>query len=107
MSFRLLYFFFFFALLLCLQTKAVQRSRVKSKQRANETRGRVDELKVKNKVLEENIKNTEKDLKFLKELFLASAQAKSDLKGIDIKDLLKDDDDDDNNSTSRSSTSKG
>lgn len=91
----------------CLHTKAVKRSRVKSKQRASETRHRVDELKVKNQVLEENIKKHQKDLKFLKDLFLAQAQAKGDhLKGLDLKELLKDDDDDDN-SKSKSSTSKG
>lgn len=47
-------------------------------------------------MLEENIKTYQKDLKFLKDLFLTQAQAKSEtMKNVDLKELLKDDDDDD------------
>jgi CCAAT/enhancer binding protein (C/EBP), gamma len=76
--------------------QAVKRSRVKSKMKTEETVGRVNELRVKNEVLEEKIDNLSKELKFLKELFLAQAQAKSDkLSNVDLKALLADMDSDD------------
>lgn len=82
--------------------QAVKRSRVKSKQRSQETLSRVRDLKVKNEVLEEKIKGLKKDLKFLKDLFLAQAQAKSDhLTNVDLKKLLAEDDEDDKGTTSR------
>lgn len=77
---------------LCVKLQAVKRSRVKSKQRTEETNARVNELKVKNGVLEDNIETAQKELRFLKELFLSQAQAKSEkLVGIDLKRLLADD----------------
>lgn len=81
----------------------MKRSRVKSKQRTQETMTRVRDLKVRNEVLEEKIKTLKKDLKFLKDLFLAQAQAKSEhLANVDLKKLLmNDEDDDDAGSTSR------
>lgn len=75
-----------------MKLQAVKRSRVKSKQRTEETNARVQELKVKNEVLEDNIETAQKELRFLKELFLSQAQAKSEkLVGIDLKRLLADD----------------
>lgn len=54
------------------------------------------DLKVKNKVLEQKIETLSKDLKFLKELFLAQAQSKaSKLTQEELQKLLKDDDEDD------------
>lgn len=85
----------------------MKRSRVKSKQRSQETHKRVDELKIRNEVLEEKIKNKQKNLKFLKELFLEQAQAKTErLKNIDLKKILEDDDDDEANNKSTESTSQ-
>lgn len=100
---------FFSFYLFSYERQAVKRSRVKSKQRASETRSRVDELKVKNRVLEESIKKHQKDLKFLKDLFLEQARTKSDtLEGLNLKELLKDDSDDEGGKNkSKSSTSKG
>lgn len=70
--------------------QAVKRSRVKSKQRTEETQEKVNELRVKNQILEDKIKNQTKELKFLKELFLTQAQAKSDkLVGVNLAELLK------------------
>lgn len=69
--------------------KAVKRSRVKSKQRTQLTQARVKELKVKNQVMEEKIKNLTKDLKFLKDLFLAQAQTKAEkLSNAELRRLL-------------------
>lgn len=43
-------------------------------------------------MLENNIETAQKDLRFLKELFLSQAEAKSEkLIGIDLKKLLADD----------------
>lgn len=73
----------------------MKRSRVKSKQRTQETLGRVNELRVKNQVLEDKIKQLNKELKFLKELFLTQATAKVDkINQLDLKKLLADDDSD-------------
>jgi len=73
--------------------EAVKRSRVKSKQKTTETLSRVNDLRVKNEVLEDKIKNLNKELKFLKELFLAQATAKADkLNQLDLKKLLAEDD---------------
>lgn len=74
----------------------MKRSRVKSKQKTHETQERVRDLKVKNKVLEQKIETLSKDLKFLKELFLAQAQSKaSKLSQEELQKLLKDEDEDD------------
>lgn len=74
--------------------KAVKRSRFKSKQKTQETQSRVQELKTKNTVLETKIKTLTKDLKFLKNLFLAQAQTKSEsLAELNLKELLKESDD--------------
>lgn len=82
----------FFCPELCMKLQAVKRSRVKSKQRAEETNVRVQELKDKNGVLENNIETAQKELRFLKDLFLSQAAAKSEiLAGIDLKKLLSDD----------------
>lgn len=63
--------------------------------RTQETLGRVNELRVKNQVLEDKIKQLNKELKFLKELFLTQATAKSDkISQLDLKKLLADDDSD-------------
>ncbi|XP_055531003.1 iodotyrosine deiodinase isoform X1 [Wyeomyia smithii] len=92
--------------------QAVKRSRVKSKQRTEETQQTVNDLRVKNKVLEDKIKHQTKDLKFLKELFLAQAQAKSDkLVGVNLAELLKSSDEEtdeaDNKESSRKKCSSG
>lgn len=69
---------------------------MKSKQKTEETQDRVKKLKLNNKVLEEKIDTLTKDLKFLKELFLAQAQSKAEkLTKEDLRKLLADDDDDD------------
>lgn len=69
--------------------KAVKRSRVKSKQRTQLTQAKVKDLKVKNQVMEEKIKNLTKDLKFLKDLFLAQAQTKAEkLTNAELRRLL-------------------
>lgn len=68
-----------------------------------ETSSRVDELKVRNQVLEARIDEKQKDLKNLKELFLLQAEAKSEkLKGIDLMKLLSDDYDDPDGASSTS-----
>ncbi|KAL3287344.1 hypothetical protein HHI36_001818 [Cryptolaemus montrouzieri] len=72
---------------------AVKRSRVKSKQKTQETMSRVNQLRQENSVLEEKVKVLTQELGFLKELFLAHAsnnanQAK--FEGIDLEKLLKD-----------------
>jgi CCAAT/enhancer binding protein (C/EBP), gamma len=77
--------------------------------KTEETHGRVSELRVKNEVLEEKIDNLTKELKFLKELFLAQAQAKSDkLTNVDLKTLLADmdSDEEDEEDDEKPSTSK-
>lgn len=87
--------------------QAVKRSRVKSKQRADETSGRVQELKLKNDVLENQIKEASDDLRFLKELFLSQAETKSEkLVGLDLKKLLAEDYDEVGCDGRRNSTAK-
>lgn len=67
----------------------MKRSRVKSKQRTQLTQAKVKELKIKNQVMEEKIKNLTKDLKFLKDLFLAQAQTKAEkLTNAELRKLL-------------------
>ena len=74
----------------------MKRSRTKQKAKTSETRTRVKKLKTQNHLLEEKIKNKSKDLKFLKELFLAQAQAQGEkLAAIDLKALLRSDDEED------------
>lgn len=71
----------------------MKKSRVKSKQKTVETQDRVRNLKSSNKLLEEKIENHTKTLKFLKELFLAQAQAKPDkMTPAEWQELLKEDD---------------
>lgn len=53
--------------------QAVKKSRVKSRQRTQETMERVHKLKTENDMLEEKIKILSKELGFLKDLFLAHA----------------------------------
>lgn len=53
--------------------QAVKKSRVKSKLRTQQTVERVNQLKMENELLEEKIKMLNKELGFLKDLFLAHA----------------------------------
>ncbi|KAL1115482.1 hypothetical protein AAG570_007512 [Ranatra chinensis] len=53
--------------------QAVKKSRVKSRQKTQETLHRVQQLKTENDQLEEKIKLLSKELSFLKDLFLAHA----------------------------------
>lgn len=53
--------------------QAVKKSRVKSKMRTQQTLERVNQLKMENELLEEKIKMLNKELGFLKDLFLAHA----------------------------------
>ncbi|CAH1110754.1 unnamed protein product [Psylliodes chrysocephalus] len=72
---------------------AVKRSRVKSKQKTQETLSRVNELKNENTILEEKVKTLTKELGFLKELFLAHASNsadKSKFEGVNLEKLLQD-----------------
>lgn len=73
--------------------QAVKRSRVKSKQKTQETVNRVTELRNQNYVLEEKVKTLTKELSFLKELFLAHASNNADsskFEGINLQKLLED-----------------
>ncbi|XP_063702627.1 CCAAT/enhancer-binding protein gamma isoform X2 [Culicoides brevitarsis] len=75
---------------------AVKRSRVKSKQKTEETIARVDQLKSKNKKLEGKIEALNKQLAFLKSLFLEQAMAKKDNIDMEkLKEMLADIDSDD------------
>lgn len=72
---------------------AVKRSRVKSKQKTQETMNRVNQLRSENSVLEEKVRTLTKELGFLKELFLAHASNKTDdskFKDVDLEKLLAD-----------------
>lgn len=73
--------------------QAVKRSRVKSKQKTQETLARVTQLKNENSALEEKVKTLTKELSFLKELFLAHANNANSVKleGLDLQKLLADD----------------
>lgn len=67
----------------------------------------MQELRLKNELLDKSIGKREDELKFLKDLFLTQAQAKTDqMTGIDINKLLESDDDDDEPTTSKSSKTK-
>lgn len=74
--------------------QAVKRSRVKSKQRAQETQERVDALKKEIDETEKKLLEKKQRTKFLKELFLDTARSKSETlkRDIDLKKLLEDDD---------------
>lgn len=86
--------------------QAVKRSRNKSKQKSAETENRVKWLRTNNKILEEKIGKHEKDLKFLKDLFLAQAQTKADtVTPAVLKNILQSDDEDDGASQSTSTRS--
>ncbi|XP_044265317.1 CCAAT/enhancer-binding protein gamma-like isoform X1 [Tribolium madens] len=70
---------------------AVKRSRVKSKQKTQETLNRVTKLRNENTVLEEKVKTLTKELGFLKELFIAHAANNVDsgkFEGVDLQQLL-------------------
>ncbi|OXU30098.1 hypothetical protein TSAR_004187 [Trichomalopsis sarcophagae] len=74
--------------------QAVKKSRVKSKMRTQQTLERVNQLKMENELLEEKIKMLNKELGFLKDLFLAHAgsnQHSSNLQDVDLNALLADD----------------
>lgn len=73
-------------------SKAVKKSRFKTKQRTQETFTRVNKLKAENQMLEEKVKTLTKELQFLKELFLAHASNSQNAKfeGIDLEKLLED-----------------
>lgn len=76
---------------------------MKTKQKTQETENRVKWLRTNNKILEEKIEKHQKDLKFLKDLFLAQAQTKAQtVSTIDLKKLLQSDDEDDDNNQSTS-----
>uniref|UniRef100_A0A1B0D875 Uncharacterized protein n=2 Tax=Phlebotomus papatasi TaxID=29031 RepID=A0A1B0D875_PHLPP len=77
--------------------QAVKKSREKSKMNTIETHRRVENLRVENKVLENEIVNLKKKLKLLKELFIAQAKAKSN-NNVDIKEILGSDDESDEDS---------
>ncbi|XP_066244948.1 CCAAT/enhancer-binding protein gamma-like [Euwallacea similis] len=72
---------------------AVKRSRVKSKQKTQETVSRVSKLRNENSILEEKVKTLTKELSFLKELFLAHASNNIDpskFEGVSLQKLLED-----------------
>lgn len=74
----------------------MKRSRVKSKQKTELTVARVNQLRDKNKRLETKIDTLNKELKFLKELFMTQAAAKPDKIDVaKLKKLLADDDSED------------
>lgn len=77
--------------------QAVKRSRVKSKQKASETKTRVDSLKLDNEKLQERINQKQKNLDTLKTLFLETAKAKSEnaSKNYNLAKILADSDDED------------
>lgn len=72
--------------------QAVKRSRNKSKQRAQETQAKVAQLRAENESLNAKIKILNKELSFLKDLFLAHAGATGNrsLEGIDFSFLNED-----------------
>ncbi|XP_059608390.1 CCAAT/enhancer-binding protein homolog 2-like [Phlebotomus argentipes] len=74
--------------------QAVKKSREKTKQNTIETHKRVENLRVENRVLENEIVNLKKKLKLLKELFIAQARAKNN-NNVNLKELLSSDDDSD------------
>lgn len=87
--------------------QAVKKSRVKSKQKTQETQDRVQVLKGNIVKLEEKIDSHRKTLKLLKELFLAQAKSKSDTMTSEaVKLLLKDDEDDEEDTTEAPTTSR-
>jgi len=71
---------------------AVKKSRVKSKQKTDETMIRVNQLKSENTVLEEKVKQLTKELNFLKELFLAHAgnNAEGKFQNVDLQKIFGD-----------------
>lgn len=85
--------------------QAVKRSRVKQKERASETKGRVNNLKTENTKLEGRIEQKEKELKLLKGLFLEAAQIKSNSHPhLNLQKLLQDKDNDDDDDASTAGT---
>lgn len=77
---------------------AVKKSRTKSKQRAQETQQKVAQLRAENEALVAKIKILNKELSFLKDLFLAHAGATggsrgncAGLEGVDLSFLNEDD----------------
>ncbi|KAK8781534.1 hypothetical protein V5799_008188 [Amblyomma americanum] len=77
---------------------AVKKSRTKSKQRAQETQQKVAQLRAENEALVAKIKILNKELSFLKDLFLAHAGATggnrgnncTGLEGVDLSFLNED-----------------
>merc|ERR1712047_175621 len=53
--------------------EAIKRSREKARQKANETKEKVDALKCDNKELEDKISALGQEMKFLKDVFIAHA----------------------------------
>lgn len=84
----------------------MKKSRVKSKQKTQETQDRVQVLKGNILKLEEKIDNHRKTLKLLKELFLAQAKSKSDTINSEAIQMLLRDDDDDEETTEAPTSSK-
>ncbi|XP_059620239.1 CCAAT/enhancer-binding protein homolog 2-like [Phlebotomus argentipes] len=74
--------------------EAVKKSREKMRLNTIETQKRVDNLRVENKVLEKEIVGLKKNLKLLKELFIAQAKAKNSTSP-NLRELLASDSEDD------------
>ncbi|XP_014260141.1 CCAAT/enhancer-binding protein gamma-like [Cimex lectularius] len=69
---------------------AVKRSRVKSRQRTQETLERVEHLKRENDQLQEKIKLLSQELAFLKEMFIAQAGSSSVPHNVKLETLFAD-----------------
>ncbi|GAB0090423.1 BZIP domain-containing protein [Sergentomyia squamirostris] len=67
--------------------QAVKKSREKTKMNTIETHRKVENLRVENRVLENEITNLKKKLKLLKELFIAQAKAKNN-NAPNLKEIL-------------------
>ncbi|KAL7296436.1 hypothetical protein TKK_0010443 [Trichogramma kaykai] len=81
--------------------QAVKKSRVKSKQKTLQTLERVNELRTENELLEEKINMLQKELGFLKDLFLAQAGSSNALKhfeSVNLQELLGNGEDDNSKS---------
>lgn len=84
----------------------MKKSRVKSKQKTQETQGRVQVLKGNIVKLEEKIHNHRNTMKLLKELFVSQAKSKSDTMSPEaIQFLLKEDEDEEESTEGASTTS--
>lgn len=84
----------------------MKRSRVKSKQKTEQTVERVNQLRDKNKRLETKIDTLNKQLKFLKNLFMEQAAMKADkIDPAKLQKLLADDSDDEDEDQATTSAS--